>query len=85
MAGSILKKVKKRLRIFYPKFIHQTLKMPCNCLLFANSQGRVWYLLGSGVARDGGTRGGISRVSPFFGPKIGEDQKKVIAVKLVGF
>ena len=38
----------------------------------------------SGVARDGGTRGGIS---PLFGATIGEDQqkKKVIAVKVVSF
>ena len=41
--------------------------------------------LKSGVARDGGTRGGISWCQPLFGPKIGEDKKKVIAVKLVGF
>ena len=39
MAGSILKKGKKRLKVFYPKLIHQTLKMPCNCLLSAYSQG----------------------------------------------
>ena len=38
-----------------------------------------------GVAKDGGTWGGDFEVSPFFGPKTGEDQKKVFAVKVVDF
>ena len=37
-----------------------------------------------GVAKDGGTRGGISVVSPIFGLKIGIDQKKGFADKLAG-
>ena len=45
----------------------------------------------SGVAKDSGTRVRDFMVSPFLGPKIGEDQnektekKKVFVVKLLGF
>ena len=76
MAGSILRKFKNAWGSSIRSSFIKRWKFPCNCALSANSQGRVWYLLGRGVARDGGTRGGILKVSPLFGPKIGEDQKK---------
>ena len=39
----------------------------------------------SGVAKDGGTRGGISWWLPFSVQKLGEDKKKIFAAKWVGF
>ena len=44
-----------------------------------------YNLINSGVAKDGGTRGGSLWWHPFFDRKIGEDQKKIFAAKISRF